>query len=414
MENNVHPQVGSKRPLSETISQPSQQALAVSSAPPPAASAAADSARGSSSVATTSSNGGAAVAGSDDPKPGRSKAAYGPDMRILEVTNNGEPANMEMLIHLKEIFHQQLPKMPKEYIVRLVFDRKHHSIVLTKKGVPIGGITYRPFVEQKFGEIAFCAVASNSQVQGYGSRLMNELKMVAIREDLSHFHTYADNYAIGYFAKHGFTKNLTMSRDRWFNYVKDYDGGTHMECYVHPTVPYMKQAEMFEIQSQFLRERIADISSSKVVHPGLSEEAFNSLEHHIDIPGVAEAGWTMDELNAQNRRKRDGDALAVNKELLAIWRELEKHDVAWVFREPVDLTEVTDYTSIIERPIDLSVIRENLDELDPKPYYANKEQLREDLDLMIRNCKKYNGQDTEFWAAADTMEKFIAEIYDRS
>lgn len=67
--------------------------------------------------------------------------------------------------------------------------------------------------------------------------------------------------------------------------------------------------------------------------------------------GVAEAGWTMDELNAQNRRKRDGDALAVNKELLAIWRELEKHDVAWVFREPVDLTEVTDYTSIIERPI---------------------------------------------------------------
>lgn len=44
---------------------------------------------------------------------------------------------------------------------------------------------------------------------------MNELKMVAIREDLSHFHTYADNFAIGYFSKHGFTKNLTMSRDRW-------------------------------------------------------------------------------------------------------------------------------------------------------------------------------------------------------
>lgn len=60
------------------------------------------------------------------------------------------------------------------------------------------------------------------------------------------------------------------------------------------------------------------------------------------------------------------------------------------------------------------MIRENLDELDPKPYYLNKEQLREDLDLMIRNCKKYNGQDTEFWGAADTMEKFIAEIYDRS
>ncbi|CAM9539858.1 unnamed protein product, partial [Hapterophycus canaliculatus] len=149
----------------------------------------------------------------------------------------------------------------------------------------IGGITYRPFVEQKFGEIAFCAVASNSQVQGHGSRLMNELKMVAIREDLSHFHTYADNYAIGYFSKHGFTKNLTMSRDRWFQYVKDYDGGTHMECYVHPTVPYMQQADMFERQGKFLRERIADISTSKVVHPGLSEEALKAMTSAIDIPG---------------------------------------------------------------------------------------------------------------------------------
>ena len=48
---------------------------------------------------------------------------------------------------------------------------------------------------------------------------MNELKLVAIRDGITHFHTYADNYAIGYFAKHGFTKNLTMSRDRWSVYV---------------------------------------------------------------------------------------------------------------------------------------------------------------------------------------------------
>lgn len=65
----------------------------------------------------------------------------------------------------QEIFHAQLPKMPKEYIVRLVFDRKHRSIVLCKSGTPIGGITYRPFIEQKFGEIAFCAVVGNAQVR---------------------------------------------------------------------------------------------------------------------------------------------------------------------------------------------------------------------------------------------------------
>ncbi|CAN0031352.1 unnamed protein product, partial [Laminaria digitata] len=111
------------------------------------------------------SNGGAASVGARSKPPRKPSASEKRDvLKILEVTNDGDPANMEMLIHLKEIFHQQLPKMPKEYIVRLVFDRKHRSIVLTKNGTPIGGITYRAFEEQKFGEIAFCAVASSSQV----------------------------------------------------------------------------------------------------------------------------------------------------------------------------------------------------------------------------------------------------------
>lgn len=69
--------------------------------------------------------------------------------------------------------------------------------------------------------------------------------------------------------------------------MKDYDGGTHMECYVHPTVPYMTQPDMFRRQREFLLERIADVSSSTRVYPGLPGSAFEdgSLNHHIDIPG---------------------------------------------------------------------------------------------------------------------------------
>lgn len=68
--------------------------------------------------------------------------------------------------------------MPKEYIVRLVFDRKHRSIVLTKKGVPIGGITYRPFKEQMFAEIAFCAVVGNAQVSTSVPRKIIERRLM--------------------------------------------------------------------------------------------------------------------------------------------------------------------------------------------------------------------------------------------
>ena len=71
----------------------------------------------------------------------------------------------------------------------------------------IGGITYRPFQEQRFAEIAFCAITATEQVRGYGTRLMNQTKEAAAKRDgCTRFLTYADNSAVGYFAKQGFTK----------------------------------------------------------------------------------------------------------------------------------------------------------------------------------------------------------------
>ena len=75
---------------------------------------------------------------------------------------------------------------------------------------------------------------------------------------------------------------------------------------------------------------------------------------------MKEAGWTEDELYAQNRRKSDRDALATNKELLAIWREIERHDQAWPFREPVDPVEVPDYYKMVARPIGEKLVEHKL------------------------------------------------------
>jgi len=55
---------------------------------------------------------------------------------------------------------------------------------------------------QGLGEIAFCAVAASKQVRGFGTRLMNHTKAMARDKDgLTHFLTYADNNAVGYFTK---------------------------------------------------------------------------------------------------------------------------------------------------------------------------------------------------------------------
>lgn len=91
-------------------------------------------------------------------------------------TNDGADESSIALITLKNIFSRQLPKMPREYIVRLVFDKRHYSMAIMKRGRILGGICYRPYYEQRFGEIAFCAINGTEQVKGYGTILMNHLK----------------------------------------------------------------------------------------------------------------------------------------------------------------------------------------------------------------------------------------------
>jgi hypothetical protein len=105
------------------------------------------------------------------------------------VSNNNTDEASIRLVDLKNIFSRQLPKMPKEYIVRLVFDHRHISVAMVRHGRTIGGICYRPYPEQRFGEIAFCAISGNEQLKGYGSILMNQLKR-HVQKD-SKFVTYS-------------------------------------------------------------------------------------------------------------------------------------------------------------------------------------------------------------------------------
>lgn len=62
------------------------------------------------------------------------------------IKNDQQRDSLKMLIDLKNIFSRQLPKMPKEYIVKLVFDRNHESMVILKDDLKvIGGICFRVF-----------------------------------------------------------------------------------------------------------------------------------------------------------------------------------------------------------------------------------------------------------------------------
>jgi len=99
------------------------------------------------------------------------------------VNNDGSKGSSIVLTGLKGIFQKQLPKMPKDYIARLVYDRTHLSIAIVKRPLEVvGGITYKPFKGRTFAEIVFCAISSEHQVKGYGAHMMAHLKVSVVTE----------------------------------------------------------------------------------------------------------------------------------------------------------------------------------------------------------------------------------------
>ena len=220
--------------------------------------------------------------------------------------NDGSDFNCEHLVNLKAIFAKQLPKMPREYIVRLVFDRRHRSLALYKGGRVIGGICYRPYYAQRFAEIAFCAVSSTQQVKGYGTKLMQQLKEYVKREGILFFLTYADNYAIGYFQKQGFTKTHFIPKFLWNGFIKEYDGANLMSCYIHPTVNYLELDDMLNRQRYFIQQRILSNAKSLNVYPGLKAFRPPGQENKMDKDGK-ESKETIQPSGVDDNKKRARD-----------------------------------------------------------------------------------------------------------
>lgn len=61
------------------------------------------------------------------------------DIEFRVVNNDGSHDSFIVLTGLKCIFQKQLPKMPKDYIARLVYDRSHLSIAIVKHPLEVVG-----------------------------------------------------------------------------------------------------------------------------------------------------------------------------------------------------------------------------------------------------------------------------------
>jgi len=227
---------------------------------------------------------------------------------------------------------------------------------------------------------------------------MNQLMEHVKRDGITHLLTYADNYAIGYFRKQGFHKQVTMKRDRWHGYIKDYDGATLMEFCIDPRVDYLSTKRLADQQRRAVMQKISTMTSAQSTKSGSDVVPGEQLPNAI--PGLEQTSWQPSLLHCAMQ----GEARPLSDCLQHVLNVVEAHDDAWPFWTSVSVAEAPDYYDVIKDPLDLSIIKARLQQR--PPYYASLDMLRADICRMCENCRLYNGDGNPYWDCAVRLEQF--------
>ncbi|KAF9764314.1 Histone acetyltransferase GCN5 [Nosema granulosis] len=415
------------------------------------------------------------------------------NIKIRFVSPSDPTTDPNLLVKIKILFQKQLSKMPRGYILRQVFDKKHTNLVLLNSfDNIIGAICYRPFYHKYFIEIVFCAVDQNYQVKGIGSFMMDVLKeniktetvqyhklyketfrreydkfdiqngmkicnneseqpklyketfrreydkfdiqngikisnneseqpvldkekdvydvlgiipnknksidtLPAISQNEKLFEnvyliTYADNSAIGYFRKQGFKKEISFTD--WIGHIKDYEGGTIMQCKVFWDINYIYKFDSIRKKKDDL---LTILENEHGYNKTYEISDYSSIRTYLDIPG---ADNTMNMGNDMRNRNN-----CLNGFIDLLISELVNDPSSWPFLEPVNTKDVPEYYDVIKNPTDLSKISKKF--LEGK--YKDLDLFISDIHLMLNNCYKFNSRETEYYKCALRLNDKLEE-----
>ncbi|XP_075477131.1 transcription factor GTE6-like isoform X1 [Primulina tabacum] len=159
-----------------------------------------------------------------------------------------------------------------------------------------------------------------------------------------------------------------------------------------------------------LEQRVNEIeqfySYAKIKEPNTSRSAFilKDKEKEKHIP-------SMKKLH-QDASRREAAAAKRMQELVrhfgTIFRQITQHKWAWPFMQPVDVEGLglDDYYQIIDRPMDFSTIKNQMEAKDGTGYKHIRE-ICSDVRLVFKNAMKYNDEKSDVHVMAKVLlEKF--------
>ncbi|KAJ5615734.1 hypothetical protein N7537_000848, partial [Penicillium hordei] len=248
------------------------------------------------------------------------------------------------------------------------------------------------------------AISSDQQVKGYGAHLMGHLKdYIRATSPVMHFLTYADNHATGYFQKQGFTKEITLYKSIWKGCIKDYEGGTLMQCSMLARIRYLEVGRMLLKQKESVLAKIRTLGKNHIIHlpPQQWANANDGVVIPLDplsIPAVRATGWSpdMDELGRDSCHGSRFKGPNFN-EFRRFMNEIQNHTQAWPLLNPIDKDE---YHCITNGSIDY---RRKIGAL----HYSERPYRRK---LIFSNCRQYNDATTVYTKCALKLEKCMWKL----
>lgn len=93
----------------------------------------------------------------------------------------------------------------------------------------------------------------------------------------------------------------------------------------------------------------------------------------------------------------------LTNQLNSLHKKLSQQDIDGIFAKPVTEEIAPGYSDIINEPMDLLTIKENI----RNGIYQDLDQFHDDVFLMIRNCMTYNPEESYYYSQASKLYKFF-------
>jgi hypothetical protein len=100
-------------------------------------------------------------------------------------------------------------------------------------------------------------------------------------------------------------------------------------------------------------------------------------------------------------QRRPGNS-KFSEDIMDIWRTINSHKYAVIFRKPVNLKDAPGYSKIVKEPVDLGLIKQRICDGD----IHSLEELSRQTELMCDNAMKFNGEGDDYYEYAKELKAF--------